>query len=146
MFTQLTMILMFLILPDGERYVPPKQPPAPDYIPLAITGYSWNGSDPTGCDSDCSVTAMGIKTSDDLLGRAAACPQEWMGWTLHIPGIGSFWCIDNFGDPENRKLVYDEDWGWVYRIDLALEDPRSAPYGLYWGDYWLEWVDYSEEV
>lgn len=139
-------LFLFILNPmkPGPQLPPDRpRPPIPEHIPLFITGYSWDPTvDSLGCDHDCSVTAMGVRTSPELFGWTAACPQKWMGWTIHIRGLGSFWCIDNFGKPVNRKLVYIEGIGWAYRIDVALEDPYSIRTGLYFNPYQLEWVEY----
>lgn len=142
---QLLNLLPILLMPNPGVHRPliPWPPPPPEHVPIFITGYSWDPEvDSYGCDSDCGYTALGIPTSDSLFGLVAACPRNWLGWTIHIDGVGSFWCIDQFGDPVNRELKWEPGWGWVYHVDLALEDPWSAPYGLHYG-YSIEWLDQS---
>jgi hypothetical protein len=146
----LLILLSFLLsaaMPfPGPHDTPAPYPPSPiegETIPLFVTGYSWNQDvDPMGCDSDCSVTAIGWPTEDRFLGVIAACPAEWvyldMVMYVYIEGWGGVWCADVLGSPEYREIRWMTGVGWVYHVDLALKDPYTAPYGLTY-DYTLRW-------
>lgn len=132
--------------PGPHRPLQPYPPPPPEHVPLYITGYNWEIEGGDGCDSDCSTTAIGFPTSHDLLGKVAACPSEprgdsWVNLNLvryiDIEGVGGFWCIDTFGAEEYRTMHWIAGIGWVYHVDLALEDPYSV-HGVYY-DYTLSW-------
>lgn len=99
--------------------------PPPEHPPLYVTAYDWREG-VVNCDDDCSEVAIGLETQDWMIGRVAACPQEWLGrirttvlrfWDRIV------WCVDSFGAPHNRILYWHADYGWVYRVDLALADP-----------------------
>lgn len=113
-----------------------------DNLPIMATAYNWNHLG-LNCNEDCTTLATGINTSDELLGKVAACPFVWV--RLDRPAVitidgRDYWCLDNFGHERNRKPVY-MDGQWYIRVDLALHDPIEFGVRVYedWGIRW-EWV------
>lgn len=142
MYTLLAIILP-LLMPESGLYRPigvfPVPPEPGEHVPLLITAYNWELGG-VHCDNDCSYTAMGVRTSPELLGRVAACPSEepnWLGLYLTIEGLGTFRCIDAFGASENRSLVWVSGWGWRYRVDLALPNPIEWGLVDWHGPYYI---------
>lgn len=114
--------------------------------PIYATAYKWGVAD--GCDEYCSVTAIGLSTGDHLLGKAAACPSEWLGLPYYEDGEISTWrtgvvyvagerryCVDTFGDEDNRRLTL-VDGQAAYRVDFAEEDPYSFSLNTLFLDDW----------
>jgi hypothetical protein len=79
-------------------------------VPMVINTY-----DPTlggiNCDQDC--TRMGVTPIQDYhWDWAAACPVEWRGLEVVVPGVGRWSCWDSGGlidlrlDPRNGYAVF----------------------------------------
>lgn len=141
MTLRLIALLMPLCLP-----LPP--PPDSDIRPqLYITVYDW-GLGGANCNDDCGHTSL-TTTGDELLGRTAACPVEWLGHiTTTVVTIWGqdFWCIDTFGSPENQRLTVVKG-RLVYRIDLAFRPAIEHEWNNEFvpGDDWsTRWEPMSE--
>lgn len=128
------------------------QPPPVEEMPLYATAYNWELGG-INCDHDCGVTAIGVETRPELLGRVAACPSEWIG-TVYTTVItladgSEWWCIDTFGEEKNRKpLLFNHPYygaHWVLRVDFAVSDPLAFWHNqeLLYG-WSLEWRPVSE--
>lgn len=128
-----------------------RQPEEERRMRLYLTSYNWELGG-QNCDQDCGHTAIGLRTGPHLLGKVAACPESWLGlpvWNRELTQIEEWWtskiifpawtglepryCIDNFGDPQNRRPVWlkhpywhsDSVGEWVLRIDMAEVDPMA---------------------
>lgn len=139
------------------------QPEKPSHPPLFLTAYWWDPALPgPNCNDDCGYVATGLNTAKIPTGVAAACPSEWLGlpvrnlttgkileWhttRLYFPedsGLSPRWCVDAFGDSENRKMVQINWRGeatWVYRVDLA-NDNLSINHNtqMIYGNWYRRW-------
>ncbi|MCI0731799.1 MAG: hypothetical protein L0332_34465 [Chloroflexi bacterium] len=140
---------------------PPEERPAAGDMRIWITAYNWELAGGS-CDADCSHVATGLETGPDLLGHVAACPAAWLGtprrdivtgdileWYTSVvtfPDGSRWWCVDNFGRPEDRVAVQHSETGeWVLRMDLAVNNPLSHPLNMWLiGDWRREWRPVAE--
>jgi hypothetical protein len=142
--------------------------PRPHHPPLFLTAYWWDPSLPgPNCNEDCSYVAIGLETEQIPSGVAAACPSKWLGlpirdlvtgeileWyttRLYFPdgsGLSPRWCIDSFGESENREMVQVPWMGeptWVYRIDMANDDLMVRTNQMVYGEWTTQWEPVPEE-
>ena len=125
--------------------IPPMLPI--EQIPIYATAYNWNLGG-INCNEDCGEVAIGLRTSDDLLDKTAACPLAWLGrintTVVTLPDGNEWYCIDTFGDAHNQQPVfishpYHGDL-WVIRMDFAVTDPLAFEYNqqlIYgWSSEW----------
>lgn len=113
-------LAVLFVFPSSCQYQPY------DEMPMIVTAYNWNHGD-VNCNEECDTLATGVKATDDLIGRVAACPAAWVRLdrtaVITIYGI-DYMCLDNFGAVVDRHPVY---WRgeWCLRVDLALHEPKA---------------------
>lgn len=92
-------------------------------LPLYLTWY-----DPAqggiNCDSDCSTFANGERVTEERYQDTVACPQEYVGRTFDIPGLGERVCRDTGGA---IRIAYSERYQThVIHIDVLAKEPPAV--------------------
>ena len=87
------------------------------------------------CDHDCDWFGNGRPVTEDAFNdNLAACPPHWIGRTIHIKGLGRYFCHEGGGAID--CLYSKPARQYVCRVDILARAPVCD--GCLWHNWTLE--------
>jgi len=125
--TKLIAITLAVLASATVVFAAPEPPPEDKWLGLFPIKLTWYDPQLGGinCDGDCSTLGNGQRVTEDLYGRSAACPLEWIGDTLLLQVSESeTWALGCNEGGGAIKLTYNKDLKrMVVNVDILLHAP-----------------------